>query len=184
MRDKYVFPIVLAGLISICIVAMVVFDTSKTDVSSIQVINDQEYYPVVKDAFEDATRSIHVVLYGSKYYEYDSRGDNTQVNSLLEELGEAAERGVDVKVVFDESWEGIVDTAIHLKSLGVDVVFDNKDRTTHSKFIVIDGKILVIGSTNWSYSALQKNHEANVLIRSRELAKEYEDYFDDIWDGD
>jgi phosphatidylserine/phosphatidylglycerophosphate/cardiolipin synthase-like enzyme len=164
-------------------VAILTLSPGTEDVG-IQVINDRDYYPAVKELFEEADDSIHIVLYGSKYYTFDSRGDNVQVNSLLEELGEAAERGVDVKVVFDESWDGIVDTAIHLKSLGVDVVFDKKGKTTHSKFIVMDGKIVVVGSTNWSYSALQKNHEANVLIHSSEIASEYEDYFDEIWDGD
>lgn len=182
MKQKYIIPIILVGLISLCIVAVLTLGCGYSG-ASIKAINDREYYPAVKRAFSEAEDSIHIALYGAKYYAGDSRKDNTQVNSLIDSLAEAVERGVKVKVLFDEEWEGVVETAIHLKSLGIDAKFDSEDVRTHAKFIVIDGELVIIGSTNWSYHALQKNHEANVLIKNEELARQYEDYFEDLWDG-
>jgi phosphatidylserine/phosphatidylglycerophosphate/cardiolipin synthase-like enzyme len=170
---------VLLSIILICYGALALLNSEKQQ-ASITPINDRDYFGATKTAFEEAIDSIHIVLYGAKHYESPLDG-NTQVNDLIAELGEAVARGVEVKVIFDQDWNNIAETTIHLKSLGIDVEFDSKDTRTHSKFIVIDGKILIIGSTNWSYHALQLNHEANVLIKSKELAKQYESYFDKIW---
>ena len=40
--------------------------------------------------------------------------------------------------------------------------------------MVIDRYITIVGSTNWTYSALRKNHEASVIIRSRDVAVAFE----------
>ena len=44
----------------------------------------------------------------------------------------------------------------------------------HSKIFVIDEYITIIGSTNWTYSALRKNHEASVMIKSKSVAIAFE----------
>jgi phosphatidylserine/phosphatidylglycerophosphate/cardiolipin synthase-like enzyme len=47
--------------------------------------------------------------------------------------------------------------------------------------IIVDEKYLLIGSHNWSESALKYNHEVTVKISSKELAKEAKEYFEMIW---
>jgi phosphatidylserine/phosphatidylglycerophosphate/cardiolipin synthase-like enzyme len=51
----------------------------------------------------------------------------------------------------------------------------------HHKFMIIDGKIVVTGSYNWSYSAEEKNDENLVVILSPNTAKLYETEFNRIW---
>jgi cardiolipin synthase len=46
--------------------------------------------------------------------------------------------------------------------------------------IVIDRRYVVVGSANWSYSAMEKNNEASVIIDSPKLAEVYIKYFEDI----
>jgi phosphatidylserine/phosphatidylglycerophosphate/cardiolipin synthase-like enzyme len=46
--------------------------------------------------------------------------------------------------------------------------------------MVVDGQLTLLGSTNWTYYALTNNHEAAVLIRSKEVAKELTDYFNRV----
>ena len=41
----------------------------------------------------------------------------------------------------------------------------------HHKLVVIDEKVVVIGSHNWSYSAMRHNIESSSIIRSREHAR-------------
>ena len=66
--------------------------------------------------------------------------------------------------------------------VGIDnIKLDNPNTTTHTKLIIVDGKIVLVGSTNWSHTAINKNHEANVLIYSEEVAQEFERYFSKIW---
>lgn len=47
----------------------------------------------------------------------------------------------------------------------------------HNKFAVIDGKEVITGSYNWTASAEKLNYENLLIIRSDALAKEYEKYF-------
>ena len=58
-----------------------------------------------------------------------------------------------------------------LRKNGVTVYYDSDNRVTHSKIVVVDGYITILGSTNWTYSALKKNHEASVLIKSHSVAE-------------
>ncbi len=46
--------------------------------------------------------------------------------------------------------------------------------------MVVDGKLILLGSTNWTYYALTNNHEASVLIQSKELGKALVDYFNRV----
>ena len=57
---------------------------------------------------------------------------------------------------------------------GVPVFYDSKNRVTHSKVMVIDKYITIVGSTNWTYGALRKNHETFVMIKSRDVALAFE----------
>jgi len=43
--------------------------------------------------------------------------------------------------------------------------------------VVIDQKIVIVGSTNWTQSALERNIETKFLIQSPELAQSSLNYF-------
>ncbi|MBL0059862.1 MAG: hypothetical protein IPP35_12385 [Elusimicrobia bacterium] len=50
-------------------------------------------------------------------------------------------------------------------------VFYAQGPVLHAKALVVDGKTVLLGSTNWTSAALEKNVEADVLIRSTSVAK-------------
>jgi len=50
----------------------------------------------------------------------------------------------------------------------------------HSKFTIRDGKEVLVGSHNFSYSALNKNREASVII-SGNAVQEFMDIFEEDW---
>ena len=47
--------------------------------------------------------------------------------------------------------------------------------------MIVEGKIILIGSTNWSYYSFSKNHESNVIFNNKESAKRFENYFEELW---
>jgi phosphatidylserine/phosphatidylglycerophosphate/cardiolipin synthase-like enzyme len=63
----------------------------------------------------------------------------------------------------------------------VDVRLDGKPYLTHHKFMVVDGKIVVTGSYNWSYSAEEKNDENLIVVSSPDIARLYEAEFNRVW---
>lgn len=142
---------------------------------------DGDYYPQVHQALTAAKKSILCVMYIADLNpKYKDGWEYNLVNDLIN----AHRRGVNVTVIFDQNtmfWETggkwkkterKSENAYELlKRNGVPVYYDSIDRVTHSKILVIDDYITILGSTNWTYSALKKNHEASVLIKSRSVAK-------------
>jgi phosphatidylserine/phosphatidylglycerophosphate/cardiolipin synthase-like enzyme len=63
---------------------------------------------------------------------------------------------------------------------GVEVIYDPLFKTTHTKCMIVDGELTLLGSTNWTYHALTSNNELSLLIRSKELAKEMINYFNRV----
>ena len=103
-------------------------------------VTDREYFRTVQNLIDSANSSIKVIMYSINYYpEYpDSRG-----HMLFFDLEEAAERGVDIKIITDQTPTEKPVLSI-LKDMGVEVKYDSKDVTTHAKLIIIDSKIVII----------------------------------------
>jgi phosphatidylserine/phosphatidylglycerophosphate/cardiolipin synthase-like enzyme len=103
---------------------------------------------------------------------------------LKESLLEAKKRGVSIRVILDRQSNQNKDTLDFLKGNGIDVKWaPSKFNLLHSKFAVIDNKIVLVGSTNWSKNGMQKNREASVIIYSENLAKEFENIFNKDWES-
>ncbi len=68
-----------------------------------------------------------------------------------------------------------------LKNAGIEVKLDSNPALMHNKVAIIDGKIVITGSYNWSLNAETKNNENMIIIKSVELAEIYEKEFWEIW---
>lgn len=144
----------------------------------------RDYFTQVHELLENAKRSIRLVLFEIRYYPAYPK---SPTNQLIRDLENAHKRGVLVEVVIEESKEHAVENAeknrqavAPLIRAGIPVYFDSPDTTTHDKVLVIDERYVVIGSTNWSYHAMDKNNESSVLIDSPELAAHYLNYFEEF----
>ncbi len=150
--------------------------TTKVD-DLIFLCDGLDYYKKTRKAIERAEDSILVVMYLFKKHEELS---HHPVNVFIKKLIEAKERGVKVKVILDESRlftetkKPINQLAYGaLKKGGVDVSYDSPEQITHTKLVVVDEYITILGSHNWSLMALQENNESSVLVKSRKIASEY-----------
>ncbi len=149
----------------------------------IQVVIDAQYFQVAKKMIQEARSSVRVMMYEMGYYE---KYPNTPTNLLIRELIEARKRGVKVEVILevkegeDRTTKRNRQTGKMLLKGGVEVVYDSPLKTTHTKFLVVDGELTLLGSTNWTFYAMTNNHEAAVLIRSKEVARELVDYFNRV----
>lgn len=85
---------------------------------------------------------------------------------LLNELIQAKNRGVSVTVLIDYhsalgTSSQIVD---RLKKEQIPVVLSRGSQLFHHKYVDIDHKILIFGSTNWTKSAFQKNKDCFLIL--------------------
>jgi phosphatidylserine/phosphatidylglycerophosphate/cardiolipin synthase-like enzyme len=149
----------------------------------VQWVTDAQYFPVAKKMIQEAKSSIQVMMFEMSYYD---EHPNTPSNLLIKELINAKKRGVKVEVILeardgeDRTTKRNRHTGKILSEGGVDVIYDSLSKTTHAKWMVVDGQFTLLGSTNWTYYALTENHEVSVLIRSKEAAKELSDYFNKV----
>lgn len=139
----------------------------------VEVVNDRDYFPKVHELLQGAKRSVYIVMFSAYYYD---RYPNSPSNILFRDLASAKKRGVDVRVILEQE-EQPNRVVQFLKQNKIPYKLDPPDITTHAKLIIVDGLYTVIGSTNWSYSALSKNHETAVIIKSPDVAKAYTGYF-------
>lgn len=146
---------------------------------TIAAINDRDYYPAASSLIFSAKESVHVLMF-SINYQTDPKYADSSVNSLVHSLVFARNRGLDVSVAMDSWPEGNSKTATYLRKNNIDALSIEFDGTSHAKMIIIDKKIVIVGSTNWSYHSLDKNHEANVVIYDRILASKFLSYYGDV----
>ncbi len=146
----------------------------------VMIVEDSKYLSAVAPLIERANHSVYVIMFVMKY---DPGDDDDPVNDLLGALADAASRGVDVRVLVDEETrDSYPQTIGFLKEHGIGVRLDKSSGvTTHAKVVIVDGEFVVVGSHNWTESALRYNHEVSALIRSGKAAEELTNYFDRLW---
>lgn len=104
--------------------------------------------------------------------------DETICKSLLN----AVERGVRVRGVVDKSTIRKKSHIVQkLQKGGVELKTIKKEKgIVHHKFIVVDSKIVITGSYNWTFFAKTFNYENIVVIESEKIAQKYLKEYDRI----
>jgi len=115
-----------------------------------------------------ANQSIHVLMF------------IFSLDSIADALISAHKRGLEIKVVFDKSQSysqfGVLEAA------GIEVRNDtNWEGIMHNKIAIIDHRIVLTGSFNWTGTAENNNNENLVVMHSVEVASRYESEFQKIW---
>jgi HKD family nuclease len=170
--------------ITVLILAAFILSTTPSFATpaDVQNISSDKYFDTALNEINQAQSSIFLVMY---LISITPDQPESQPSRLLKALINAKDRGVDVKVILDQSinfeTDSLDDAVLTnknqqsyelLKKNGVSVFFDESQTFTHAKTLVIDNKTVLIGSSNWSKSALTRNNETNVLIRSEAFAQE------------
>lgn len=103
---------------------------------------------------------------------------------VVDALERANARGVDVRIIVERNVIGGENDAIfhELSAKGFSIRYASRAfQLTHSKFIIIDGKSVLVGSHNLSNSALFKNREASVIVSDFATVKEFREIFENDW---
>lgn len=156
---------------------------SHTDIEEVQMMANRDFYPILHDLIENAEDEIRIIVYQARTYPDHPDGVNEK---LYQDLFDAVNRGVYVEIILDASnWNrGSTYKNLSLADLltegGVIVLWDPPDVTSHNKMVLIDDDITIIGSTNWSYYALDRNNEISVMVKSKSFYDEVRIYYEDI----
>ncbi|MBU1087766.1 MAG: hypothetical protein KKD05_09670 [Candidatus Omnitrophica bacterium] len=142
-----------------------------------EVLNGQAYYDAVRKQLSQAEKTITVVMY---FIILEPKGKGV-INDLVNDLIQAKQRGVMVKVILENSKLKENRLAYQLlRKQGVAVNFDTAEALLHTKAVVIDDRYVFIGSANWSRAAIQDNYEINNFIDSTQDAAVLNQYISSI----
>ena len=145
----------------------------------IGTIGSCTYCEQVERAIGGARQSVDILLSDAELDE----------QTLWDAIIAASDRGVDVRVLLDESdWAKSITeknrpTIDYLKAHGIDARFDDPSVTTHAKLVVIDRRIAFLGSTNWNEHSFYDQEQADVSIDDPAVGDVFASYFDRLWEG-
>lgn len=138
------------------------------------VLIGKEYFQTARQSIDDAKESIYVAMY---LINVESAPSDNPASILLESLISARKRGVYVKVVMDDTKFNINYHAYkRLWQAGIDVSLDSAKAVLHGKGMIIDSKICILGSFNWSRASLYDNYEFATYIEGQQQAEKLLDY--------
>jgi len=127
--------------------------------------------PLIKNA----KNSIKIVVFDWRWYPNDPANP---VQLFNQAIIQARRRGVQVSVVTN-----IPEVIKILNDNGCSAKRPATPKLIHSKLMIIDDKILVLGSHNYTQSAFTMNHEASIVINSGESIEEFERNFNNLYNN-
>ncbi|MHA1927515.1 MAG: phospholipase D-like domain-containing protein [Candidatus Thorarchaeota archaeon] len=109
-------------------------------------------------------------------------GDDTEVDQIIDAILAAKTRGVTVRVISDEAYDFLL-VAETLTDHGIPIVSHDTRWFTanHNKGIIVDGRVVLISSINYSDNSITNNREAGVIIENEEVAQWYQEIYDFDW---
>ena len=114
---------------------------------------------------------------------------NLHVRAILSALREARDKGVDIKIIIGASDVEDIQLACYVAKqsfahLGISVKsYQSAKESLHSKVVVIDDDVSMIGSPNWTEGGLGKHIEDSVGIKSKTINKYLKTRFLKLWES-
>jgi len=99
---------------------------------------------------------------------------------IAKALVDAHKRGVHTEIILDKSNKSQKYSAADFTfNMGIPTCIDAEHAIAHNKIMVIDKETVITGSFNFTKAAEDKNAENLLILKSKELAKQYVDN----WNG-
>ena len=138
-----------------------------------EAIIGKNFPKVVIPLIDSAKSSIKIVVFDWRWYPNDPANP---VQLFNQALVRAIRRGVDVRVVANAN-----DIISVLNSLGAKAKKMVTKNLVHAKMMIIDGKIVIIGSHNYTQSAFTMNFEVSAVYDDVVCAEKFLQFFDSLF---
>ena len=98
---------------------------------------------------------------------------------IAQALIQAHKRGVKINEVLDKSNRGRkYSSATFLQNMGISVYIDDKHAIAHNKIMIIDNRVVITGSFNFTAAAENRNAENVVIMEDiPEITRAYQENF-------
>lgn len=125
------------------------------------------------DELDDAKKSVKLMAF------------SFTAEAIAEKLAALAKRGVSVQCLFDYGQAGSkFSRDDYLKGCGIQIrLAPNRSGKMHHKVIIIDDETVITGSYNFSKNAEVSNDENILILKNKEIAREFSREFRRCWRG-
>ena len=151
-------------------------NTPEKEVTQNLVI-DRDYKGIILDNLKRTEKSVKVVMFVIKY----SDDIDSPVREILTEILSLKSKGVDIKFIMDKTTA--VDYPQTTNFLIKNEIFFKlySNVTLHTKMVILDDKVVIFGSHNWTDSALNLNREVSFLTTDEKIVEKSKNYFEKIY---
>jgi phosphatidylserine/phosphatidylglycerophosphate/cardiolipin synthase-like enzyme len=144
-----------------------------------------DYYLTLNWLIQQAKHSLSLTIFTSSV----NRGNSYhKIRKLLLNIsGKIKKNDLETRAVL---YRGTRDNGIGLRNegfareavkLGLKIRLSPAGTFLHSKVVIVDRRLVLIGSHNFSSSSMSKDYEASILIESPQIADVYYRYFTTLW---
>jgi hypothetical protein len=153
-------------------------------VECVGILPDRAYYNSLSSLIDGAKQSINLCMF---HVVYSSQQHPTR--KLLDSLAAAKQRGVSTRVLMDQDRKTdpyhslIINTPAKefFEKNGIECRLDNSNFLLHSKYLVIDSTMVIVGSHNWSAGSYFNYRDLSFIVYSDTFARVVNDRFEHQW---
>src|SRR5262249_33696086 len=125
---------------------------------------------------QTAQRSLYIQ---TQYIHPSAQASDQAFTALIEAVRDKHRKGIDVRIITSQ-YENTPQWIEKLKEYDLDKVLRIQNRV-HNKGIIVDSKVVALGSQNWSGDGVLRNRDATLIIHHPEIAQYYERIFIHDW---
>lgn len=156
-------------------------------IQSAVMLQGKDYLPYILDKIDSAKTRIWASI-----FIIDARVQNDEfrsVRTLLEKLTYASWRNADVRVVvgtatIEDVYTACLTSSYYMKKRGLHVRSYStlgRRKTTHSKYMLFDDDLVVVGSNNWTHNSFHLAINSSLAVESEGLAESLSQEFSAVW---
>lgn len=134
------------------------------------------YVDKVLALINSAERSVYMQ---TQYVHPSDQPVDKDFKTLVEALSDAHRRGLDVRVITSQ-YENTSQWVEKMHEYELDQVLRIQERV-HNKGLVVDSKVVMVSSENWSGDGTLRNRDAGLIIDNQDIAQYFEAIFLDDW---
>jgi phosphatidylserine/phosphatidylglycerophosphate/cardiolipin synthase-like enzyme len=155
-------------------------------VQSAAPVQDMDYLPFILDQIDEAKIRVwaSIFIVDARVHTDELRS----VRSVLERLTYATWRNVDVRVIIgtakiEDVFVACLTSANYMRKRGLNVrqYASPWRKSTHSKYMLFDDELVLVGSNNWSHNSLNLAVNSSLAVASPGLNTALSLRFDEAW---
>jgi len=142
-------------------------------VCQVQAVIGNDFAGQVIPLIDKAVGNIRILVFDWRWYPLQPE---SPVQLFNQAIVRAKRRGVQVQAVVN-----MVDIVRQLQELGIDCRKVFSKELLHTKLLIVDDTVCVLGSHNYTQSAFGKNFECSVILDGKQAVESFINYFEVIF---